>query len=85
MAILSICILQVEHRNSDGVLATAKASDHAWYLNTIPQVIHCTGVLRYHTPGNSLYRGTLSLKDLPSLKLSRKINDFVDACKANKI
>ncbi|XP_023335850.1 3'(2'),5'-bisphosphate nucleotidase 1 [Eurytemora carolleeae] len=37
---------QVEHRNSDGVLATAKASDHAWYLDTIPQV------LRYHTPGD---------------------------------
>ena len=44
MAIMSIYILQVEHRNSDGVLATAKASDHAWYLDTIPQVIHFTGV-----------------------------------------
>jgi len=29
----------VEHRNTQGVLATAKAEDHAWYLDVIPQEI----------------------------------------------
>jgi len=30
---------QVEHRNSEGVLATAILSDHAWYQDIIPQEI----------------------------------------------
>jgi len=29
----------VEHRNFEGVLATAKAEDHAWYVNKIPQEV----------------------------------------------
>eukprot|EP00088_Acartia_fossae_P015237 TRINITY_DN18317_c0_g1_i2.p1 TRINITY_DN18317_c0_g1~~TRINITY_DN18317_c0_g1_i2.p1 ORF type:complete len:110 (+),score=25.28 TRINITY_DN18317_c0_g1_i2:1-330(+) len=28
---------KVEHRNMDGVLATAIADDHAWYIQNIPQ------------------------------------------------
>jgi len=30
---------KVEHRNSEGVLATSVASQHAWYLDTVPQTV----------------------------------------------
>jgi len=30
---------EVAHRNSEGVLATAVAADHAWYLNNTPQEV----------------------------------------------
>jgi len=30
---------EVEHRNSEGVLATALSSEHQWYVDTIPQEI----------------------------------------------
>jgi len=30
---------EVEHRNTEGVLATALADDHHWYLNKIPQEV----------------------------------------------
>ena len=39
LTMFCVSLLDVEHQNMEGVLATARAEDHACYVETLPQTL----------------------------------------------